>query len=108
MSLSINKTKRSSPSNLKYKSRCSSRSNKYKVPTEENSKCSGYMKTLGTKKSSVNQSQSKSKVAPQTARYSMSGMERYFKFKQSQASNAEINEQQKQIKKVKSLKNLKS
>jgi hypothetical protein len=66
------------------------------------------MKTLGIKKGSMNQSQSKSKLAPQTARYSMSGMEKYFKFKQNQVSNAEMSEHQRQIKKVKSLKNLKS
>lgn len=66
------------------------------------------MRSLGVKKTSINHSQNKSKITPQTSRYSTTGMERYFKFKQSQPSAAELNEQQKQIKKVKSLKNLKS
>lgn len=66
------------------------------------------MKTLGIKKQSVNQSQNKSKATPQTTRYSMSGMEKYFRFQNAQVSNHEATEQQKHIKKVKSLKNLKS
>jgi len=63
---------------------------------------------MGSKKYSMNQSQSRSKIIPQTARYASSGMEKYFKFKQSQVTNAEVTEHQRQIKKVKSLKNLKS
>jgi hypothetical protein len=101
------KSKRGSPYASKYKhNRCPSRGVKNKPPTDESSKCSGYVKTLGTKKSSINQSQSRSKITPQTTRYSMSGMEKYFKFKQSQV--ADITNQEKQIKKVKSLKSLKS
>lgn len=97
-----------SPAGLKYKTRCSSRINKGKPPIEDTSKVLGYPNTLGAKKQSVNQSLSKCKMTPQTTRYSMAGMEKYFKFKQSQVSTAELTEQQKQIKKVKSLKNLKS
>ena len=59
-------------------------------------------------KPSVNQSQNKSKVTPQTTRYWISGMDKYFKFKQAHVTNANYNNQEKQIKKVKSLKNLKS
>lgn len=60
------------------------------------------------KKQSTNQSHNKSKYTPQTSRYSISGMDKYFKFKQSQITQAELTDQQKHIKKVKSLKNLKS
>ena len=56
----------------------------------------------------MNQSQNRSKATPQTTRYSMSGMDKYFKFKQAHITNTNLNDQQRQIKKVKSLKNLKS
>ncbi|CAI2379752.1 unnamed protein product [Moneuplotes crassus] len=100
------KSKRVSPAGSKYKYRNSSKPVKNKCSTEESSRYSGYVKSFGQKKGSMNQSQSKSKIIPQTARYPSSGMEKYFKFKQSQVSNA--TEQSKHVKKVKSLKNLKS
>ena len=100
------KSKKVSPAGGKYKYRSNSRGTKNKFLTEDSSRCSGIVKNLGQKKGSINQSQSKSKIIPQTARYSSSGMDKYFKFKQNQVIG--ITEQQKHVKKVKSLKNLKS